>query len=145
MNVQGNNSAPSQLLSKDYCTKQVKSIVDNLRDNLTNLAEKVCLAYLDEPAVIKQFKSSVTAVIGAAAFSGKAVSKEVEESYFKDMTNKIDSIVNAFVNTKTISTTNLYAFEQNLLTAFTSCSLFKYYDSINNIEKLKKRVKKIDD
>ncbi len=130
---------------KNYCDDQVKKIVDQTKDFLNNLAENVCLAYLEEQSVIDQFKTKKTAVIGAFAATGESLDKKVVESYFSAFLGQIGSIINAFMASSYISEANLFQFEKKVLTAFEKSSMFQYYDSINSIEKLKKRVKKIDD
>jgi len=130
---------------KNFCVPQVKKITKGLRDSLQNLAENVCLAYLDEPAVVKQFKTIMPAVYGAAASTGKPVAKSVEDSYFKTLSNQIDNAIDAFTNKNIITEQTLFAFQQSILVIFVNSTLFIYCDSINSIDKLKKKVRKIDD
>jgi hypothetical protein len=132
-------------VNKNFCTTQVKKIVSGVRDSLQNLAENVCLAYLDEPVVIKQFKTIMPAVYGAAASTGKPVSKTIEDSYFKTLSSQIDNTIDTFLSKNTITEQTLFAFQQSILSVFVNSELFIYCDSINSIDKLKKKVKKIDD
>lgn len=131
--------------NKKYCEDQVKTIVEQTKDAMNKLAENVCLAYLNEQPVIDQFKAKKTAVVGAASTTGSSVSKSTEDSYLPLFSIEINKIISAFITNKPVIESNLFLFENDIIKAFTNSLLFKHYDSINSIEKLKKKVRKIDD
>lgn len=144
MNIQGSGSLTQPAVSNNYCTAQVKKIVDGIKESLQNLAENVCLEYLAEPVVVQQFRAKVTAVVGAGVTTGK-VTKGVEDSYFDTLTTQINGVIETFIKGKLITEQSLFAFQKSILVVFVNSALFKYFDGINSIDKLRKRVKKIDD
>jgi len=84
-------------------------------------------------------------VVGAAASTGRTISREQENAYYASLASSIESRINALLASSSLTETTLYLFEKNILTDFVGSQLFKYFDSTNSIDKLKRRVKKIDD
>jgi hypothetical protein len=141
----GGGGGSNQLLSKHYCLDEVEKTITEMRDRLRTLAEKVCLAYLDEPSVKEQFKAHTTAAVGAASSTGRTVSRDQENTYYTTLASAIESRIKSFLASSSLTENTIFLFEKSILTDFVNSQLFKYFDSINSIEKLKRRVKKIDD
>ena len=123
------------------CKDEAQNVLDKLRNKVRKYFEQVCLAYLDDPTVLKSFESKATGL--QKAFRRDNLSKEDEQKYISGLQSKFNPMIDNFLSTQVISTKNLQSLNTTIVSHFTQSDLYKYYDKANWVEHLKEKVRKI--